>query len=466
MIAVLAIVAVACGAPPTAAPPVIQTVVVPVVQTGAPVVQTVVAAQTVVVQQTTAPQVVTATAAPKPTGEPDTTAVTVAATWGGGERDAFQKVLDAFTAKTKIPVIYESIRTNMGGILRTRVAAGSPPDVVMSPRPGEVLDFARAGNLIPLEKLVPKAEVEKAFNKGYLDLATLDGVPYGFVFKANSKSTFWYRPASLKALGATEPKTLDELFVIADKYKAAGKTPFATGAKDGWVLTDYLENLLIRNMGPEAYNDLFVTHKVKWTDPAVKKSLTEFAKFFAPDYQVGGTQGALGTGFADSIGLVFGPSPKAEMFYEGGFVGVIATTDTNKNLKPGEDINFFEFPASDPAFGGVVGGGDVAIAFRDTPEVQAFMQFLVSKEAADVFATTNTISPNKQIDATKFPSVLARNEYQQIADAKVFVFDGSDLAPSALGGDFLFTQLQKLVENPADVDKIAEELEKFAATAY
>ena len=70
------------------------------------------------------------------------------------------------------------------------------------------------------------------------------------------------------------------------------------------------------------------------------------------------------------------------------------------------------------------------------------------------------------IDPNKFPSILARNEYQQLATAKVFVFDGSDLAPSALGGDYEFTALQKLVQNPNNVDQIATDLENFAKTAY
>jgi hypothetical protein len=121
----------------------------------------------------------------------------------------------------------------------------------------------------------------------------------------------------------------------------------------------------------------------------------------------------------------------------------------------------------DPRFGDpVVGGGDTAIMFRDTPENRAFMQFLISKEAADVFASANSISPNKQIDPAKFRNVLARKEYQQLLDAKTFVFDGSDLAPSSFGADFLYTELQKLVRSPGDMDKITQELEDFAKGVY
>lgn len=454
-VVVVGIIVAACAAP-AAPPPVVQTVVVP---------QTVVAQQTVVV-----PQVVTATPAPTkpaPTVAPGAKTISVAATWGGGERDAFMQVIDAFTAKTKIQVNYESMRTDMGAILRTRVAGGSPPDIALEPRPGEIAEFARAGNLVDLGKFISNDDLQKAFGQAYIDLGKVDGKQVGILFKANSKSTFWYKPASFQAMGVKPPTTLDELWVIADKYKAAGKAPFAAGGKDGWPLTDYFENLYIRVATPQQYNDLHVTHKVAWTDPTVKKALTLFTKFFQPGYNPGGTQGVLGTQFVDSIGQVFGTNPVAQMYYEGGFVGVIATTDINKNLKPGVDLDFFVFPQADAQYGApIVGGGDTAVMFKDSPEARQFMQYLLTKEAAEVFAATNTITPNKLIDPNKFPSILARNEYQQLANAKVFVFDGSDLAPSALGGDYEFTALQKLVQNPNNVDQISTDLENFAKNAY
>ncbi len=46
------------------------------------------------------------------------------------------------------------------------------------------------------------------------------------------------------------------------------------------------------------------------------------------------------------------------------------------------------------------------------------------------------------------------------------MFDGSDLAPSALGRDALFTALQEFVESPDDLRSILENLEKVAARSY
>src|SRR5512147_1654523 len=72
--------------------------------------------------------------------------------WSGGEREAFMTVIDAFSAKTSIPVSYESIRNEMGAALRTRIAAGGAPDVALMPRPGDVAELARAGNLVDLRR--------------------------------------------------------------------------------------------------------------------------------------------------------------------------------------------------------------------------------------------------------------------------------------------------------------------------
>jgi alpha-glucoside transport system substrate-binding protein len=414
------------------------------------------------------------TAAP-PGGSPTTAAkraITVIANWGGGERDAFQKVIEAFTAKTGIPVNYEQSR-NLEALVRTRVAGGNPPDIVFEPRPGALAEFAKAGNLIPLDEPVgkeildPKA-VDAAIGKSFQELGRVNGTLYGYLFKADSKSTIWYKPASLQAVGGSVPKTWDELIALANKYKAAGKTPFGSGGKDGWVLTDWYENILARVATPKVYNDLHVTHKAAWNDPGPKKALATMAQLFGtPGYFPGGADGIVGTSFTEGIAQAFGKNPTAEMFYEGGFVGVIITTDINKDLKPGTDFDFFTFPSIDPAYGTpITGGGDLAIMFKDSPEGRAFMQYLITKEAADIYAATGSGTPNKLVDSSKIQNPIARKLHDQLAGAQVFLFDGSDLAPSALGGDYEFTALQDLVKRPNDVDRIADALERFAKTVY
>jgi alpha-glucoside transport system substrate-binding protein len=391
--------------------------------------------------------------------------VSVAAVWTGSEREAFLQVIDAFTAKTHISVTYESMpRTDMGAILRTRIPQGLAPDVVLNPRPGEVAEFARARDLVDLGQFISPDLLQKSYSQVYIDLGKVDGKQVGIFFKANSKSTFWYRPSAFKELNIDPPRTLEQLFITAERFKVNGQAPFSIGGKDGWVLTDYQENLLARLVDSGTYNKLYLTHEIPWTHPKVVESLHLFGRFFETGYQ---SEAAVNTDFLASIKDVFGPNPQSAMLYEGGFVGMIAMNDVNRNLQAERDIDFFPFPQVDARMGNpVVGGGDLATMFNDRPEVRSFMQFLISKEAADILASTNTISPNRQTDRSRFTSVLARKEFEQLGNAAVFVFDGSDMAPSALGGDYEFAALQKLAQYPEDAVKIAGELEAFAKSAY
>src|SRR5438045_2983951 len=55
----------------------------------------------------------------------------VAAVWSGEEQAKFQKVLDAFTAKTGTKVTFTSTGDDIATVLRTRLQGGSPPDVAV-----------------------------------------------------------------------------------------------------------------------------------------------------------------------------------------------------------------------------------------------------------------------------------------------------------------------------------------------
>ena len=399
--------------------------------------------------------------------------VTILASWGGDEQLGFTEVLDAFTAKTGIPYLYEGSR-NVTVLLKSRVAGGNPPDVAMLPRPGEMAEFARQGAILPLDgvrgdEMLPPDLLTDNYSQAWVDLGTVDGLFYGLTVKANSKSTFWYKPASFEALGVTPPNTWDELSAIADAYLAAGQTPYSMGGLDGWTLTDWFENIYVRIAGPEQYLKLFVTHEVEWTDPTVVEAMERFRAIVDPETKLfGGSEGALSTGFIDAFSVVLRDDPGAEMYYEGGFMSSFGAQN-HPDLTCGEDYAFFEFPEIDPAWGKpVVGGGDLAVVFVDRPEVREFIRFLASPEANTIWASAeagSVVSPNGNVSLDVYPPCKAL-EAAQLTQAASFVFDGSDLAPSALGGDAMFTGLQDFVDNPAGIADVLEFLEEVADRSY
>lgn len=400
--------------------------------------------------------------------------VSILATWGGDEEVGFREVLDAFTKASGIAYNYEGDR-NSTVVLKSRVAANNAPDVAFLPRPGEVAAYARQGSIVPLNQgqsddMIPSSLLNANYGKAWIDLGTVDGKFYGLIAKANSKSTFWYKPASLRALGAKIPDTWDQLLALEDRYIAAGKTPLSIGGQDGWTLTDWFENIYVRMAGPDMYMRLHVTHEVKWTDASVVAAIQKFIQVFTPPDKklAGGVSGTLSTGFIDGFNLVLRPNPAAELYYEGGFMSSFAEQNFPK-LVGGKDYDFFDFPSIDPKLGKpVVGGGDLSVAFTTGPEVAKLMQWLAGKQGNTIWASAkkgSVVSPNRQVSLSVYPALKGK-EAKQLTQAAIFVFDGSDLAPAAVGGDAEFTALQRIIKDPDNFVDALNFLEDVAARSY
>jgi len=363
------------------------------------------------------------------------TTITVTSLWGGSEQAAFQKVLDAFKAKTGITAVYQAQRTDYATVLQSKITSGSPPDVAIMPGLGFLRQFARSGGIKKISDLgIDPASLTSIYPPGILDPGMVDGNLYGIMVKFNSKSTMWYRPDVFSTDGITVPKTWDDFKAALNALQAKGmQTPLGLGAKDSWTLTDWFEEIYLRQAGPDAYKKLF-SPTGDWTDPTVTTAINSMLEVLNDKYVVGGIKGALGQGFTDGIAEVFSTSPKAAIYYEGGFVGGIAMGQTNTALVPGTTIDWFGFPTFANGLGSTAAeiGGDEIAALTTNPGVKEFIQYMTSADAGTVWAQTGAIiSPVKAVASSAYPTVLAKNEAAQVAGASAVVYDGSDTLPAA-----------------------------------
>lgn len=373
------------------------------------------------------------------------TTITVMSLWGGSEQESFQKVLDAFKTKTGIAANYESVRQNYATTLQTRISGGNPPDVAIIPGIGFLRQFARQGSLKKVSDLgIDVSSLKPNYPPGILEIGQVDGTQYAIMVKFNSKSTMWYRPDKFKSLGVQPATDWNGFTKLLGDIKAKGQAPLGLGAGDSWTLTDWFESVYVRQAGPEKYDQLF-SGKLPWTDASVAKAVDTMKAALSDQYVAGGITAALGRSFTDGIGQAFSASPQAVMYYEGGFVGGIATGQTNKDLKPGETIDWSDFPAIDGRKGVTI-GGDVIAAFTSKPGVKEFIQFMTSPDSGSVWAGTGAIvSPIKAVPASAYPNDLAKREAAQVANATAVRFDGSDLLPSG-GGDAMGAALQDAIQ--------------------
>lgn len=357
--------------------------------------------------------------------------ISVTSLWGGSEQESFQKVLDAFTAKTGIAVEYESIRDDYATVLQSRITGGNPPDVSILPGIGFLRRFAKDGSIKTIQELgLDPAAIEARYPPGTLEVGKVADQLYALMVKFNSKSTMWYRPDRFEALGVAVPEDWDAFVAALQAIKAGGDGALALGAGDDWTLTDWFESVYLRQAGPELYDQLF-SGSLPWTDQSVVDAITTMQAVLNDDLVAGGVTAALGRGFVDGIGQVFSSSPEADVYYEGGFVGGIATGQVNTDLVPGTTIDWFAFPSINGG-DGVTIGGDVIAALTDDPGVAEFVDFMSSPESGDVWAATGAIiSPILGVNPDVYPNELVQKEAAQVAGASAVRFDGSDLLPAS-----------------------------------
>ncbi|MFE2963008.1 ABC transporter substrate-binding protein [Streptomyces sp. NPDC059340] len=397
--------------------------------------------------------------------------ITVAGVWSGSEQKNFQKVLDAFTAKTGAKTQFVSTGDNVSTVVGSKIEGGNAPDVVMVPQVGVLQQFAKEGWLKPLSKTIEQS-VDTNYASVWKKYGSVGDTFYGLYFKAAHKSTVWYSPDAFDQAGVKPPTTYDAMLKAGHTVSDSGLAAFSVAGQDGWTLTDWFENIYLSQAGPEKY-DALAAHRLKWTDPTVVKALTTLGKLFKDkQLMAGGQKGALNTDFPGSVEKVFGPKPEAGMVYEGDFVAGVAKDQFGKKI--GKDANFFPFPAVDGGKAPVVSGGDAAVVLKDGKNQKAamtFLEYLATPEAAAVWAGAGGfLSPNKKLDLASYSDDIARETAKSLVAAGDSVrFDMSDQAPAAFGGTKGAGEwkiLQDFLRDPSDPKATAAELEKAAAKAY
>lgn len=378
-------------------------------------------------------------------------------------RDIEAERLDASWAKfeeeTGIDIKHEGSAT-FEDDLKLRVDGGDAPDLAFIPQPGLLATLAADGKVVPLENL--KADVEANNIGGWVELGTVDGKFYAPPFGANIKSLVWYSPAAFEEAGYTIPATWQEMLDLSDKIVADGGTPWCVGAESGgatgWVLTDWVEDFMLRTAGAETY-DKWVAHEIPFNDPAVVAAVDAVGTIVKNDeYVLGGAESIPSTSFQEAgLPLLDGG---CFMHRQASFYGNQFPEGTTKG--PDGQVNAFYLPtvnADDPKV--MLGGGEVIAAFNDKPEVEAVAKYLTSAEFANErLALGNWLTPNKKADISLVTDPLEQQFAKLLVESDVFRFDGSDLMPGEVGAGTFWSEMVEWVVGNKSTDDTLKAIEE------
>jgi alpha-glucoside transport system substrate-binding protein len=385
--------------------------------------------------------------------------VTVIGTWGGSEQDAFLQMVKPWEDATGAKVKYTGTR-DLNTVLTTGVASGVLPDLAGLPGPGQMAQWA--DSLVDLGTVldVPTYTAETA--APLVELGKVNGKQVGVFIKTAVKGLMWFDPKVVD-LSASPPATWDDLQTAISANKDKAQSPWClgveSGAASGWPGTDWIEDLVLRQAGPDVYNSWW-QGKTKWTDPAIKQAFQTFGDVVANSY--GGSTTVNATNFANAGDPLFASPPGCLLLHQASFITGLGGF---LNVTAGTDYNFFPFPDINTQYSGAIeGAGDLFGMFHDTPAAKSLMAYLVTAPAQDIWVKIGgALSANK--NATDYPDEISKRSAELLQNAKIFVFDASDLMPTAMNGAF-WSGIVKYIQSPGDLDSILSDLDKTQADAY
>ncbi|MBB5873011.1 alpha-glucoside transport system substrate-binding protein [Allocatelliglobosispora scoriae] len=353
------------------------------------------------------------------------------------EADLLKQSWKAFTDCTGIKIDYAGT-SDFEAQLPIKVQGGNAPDIAFIPQPGLLATFAKQGALKPASAAT-KAEAEKNYSPDWLKYSTVDGKLYGAPLGSNVKSFVWYSPSMFKEKGWAIPTTWDELITLSNTIAATGMKPWCAGIESGgatgWPATDWIEDIVLRDQGPEVY-DQWVAHTIPFNDPKIVSATDRAGSILKNPAYVNGGLGdvkSIATTSFQEGGIPI-TQKKCALHRQASFYA----NQWPKGTKVAEDgdVFAFYFPAIDPAKGKpVLGGGEFVAAFADRNEVKAFQTYLASADHANSRAKLgNWVSANKGLDIANVSNPIDKKSVEILQDsASVFRFDGSDLMPAAVG---------------------------------
>jgi hypothetical protein len=399
-----------------------------------------------------------------PTAQNVSGSVSVMGIWVGEEQKSFQAVIDDFRSRfPNVKVTYTPAGNNLPTVLTTAVQGGSPPDLAAPSQPGLVDSFIKQRKLKPLD--FARSTTLANFGRAIVDLGTVNGRFYSLVYKADNKSTVFYNVHAYKDAGVMPASDWNAFLADAQTIKASGLPAYSIPGGEGWPLTDLFENIYLRTAGPTKY-DALSRHAIPWTDSSVKNALSEMAKVLHDSRNIaGGTAAALQTDFPTAVGNVLATHPKAAQIIEGDFVPGVVTSP----IQPVTGYGEFTFPSIDGSPPVVMGAGNLVIAFRDSPAIRAFVNYLATPRAAEVWIKRGGfVSANKKVPPSTYSDSILRKAAQDLTQARTFRFDMSDEQPVSFGGtpgQGEWKIFQDFLRNP-NVDETARALESAAVKAY
>lgn len=247
--------------------------------------------------------------------------------------DTFSRANPAYRVKAQ-GFEHESYKVG----IRVMLASGTVPDLFSYWAGARVQHLVDQGYLEPLDDVWEDGKLDAVFPENIAKACTYDGhrcaVPVTQHFVA-----LFYNRELFRAHGMVPPRSWEELKAVCARFRKAGITPLALGARERWPAQFWFDYLLLRTAGPDFRRDL-MRGTAAYDDTRVLRAFSLWADLLEKGYF---NDDALQLDWAEAATRL--RTGKAAMTLMGSWI--IGLFDGQLGWRQSEDYGVFRFPVVD-----------------------------------------------------------------------------------------------------------------------
>ena len=332
--------------------------------------------------------------------------------------------------------------------LQADLQAGNPPDSFQAHAGAELQDYIDAGQIEDVSDLYDEFGLTDVFPDTLMERLTNDGKIYSIPSNIHRSNVVWVNPAVLDEVGidpTTPPADLDAWMADMKKVHDAGKTPVALGMD--WTQTQLLENILLSELGADAYNGLW-DGSTDWGGADVNAALTKFGQIVEWSN-------------TDRDGLDWEPALQKVMAGEAAYnvMGdwAVAAYDAQDMTAP-EDYAYWPVPGTDGVFNFLADSFTMPKGAAHPGGTKAWLETISSAEGQLAFnKVKGSIPARTDIEASEFPAYQQSAMEDFSSDTIVSSLAHGAAAPVAVLNS-VNQAVVKFSQGASDVDTLQSEL--------
>ena len=340
-------------------------------------------------------------------------------------------------------------------------------DLAIIPNPQGVVNLGERGYLHSVSTALGGEVLNQNYSKHLQEITTSqkDKINYGVLFRLIPNSLIWYDVGKYERLGSPNFESFEDMISFTKQYSSFDNPLWCmdieSGASTGWIATNWLEDLILHEYGPDIYDDWF-KQIITSQNNEITLSILNIGKLIFDENAVyGGNQRIISKEFRNNYRNLLDEDISCVFSWSGHFASMYFPS--NKSYE--YDYDFFKFPSKSNK-NAMVGIGDSLVILNESNKSIEVFRSLVDDNFGQSWISKRDsafISGNKNSNIEQIENKMLLKETLLVRNAlneDLFRYDASELMERRIGADHLLYALKKYISLGSEfINEVTEELD-------